>query len=145
MLSLSLSRCRNQLTLTHSIAFLGALIYASITYHRHCRAKSRFLRSLQCTDLFPVGTADDDEAAVIPGNSYRVSRAPGNSMKEISVPGEGTVLSYPAEVKEKDKEAVEVTVLRELGGEWEVYELPATRSFRSSRGAKSVRSLKGVR
>lgn len=66
-------------------------------------------------------------------------------MKEISAPGGGTVLSYPAEVKEKEKEAVEVTVLRELGAEWEVYELPATRSVRSSRGAKSVRSLKGVR
>ncbi len=43
------------------------------------------------------------------------------------------------------KEAVEVTVLRELGGDWEVYELPATRSKRSSRGGRSVRSLKGGR
>ena len=65
-------------------------------------------------------------------------------MKEVAAPRVGVgVLSYPAEVTEK--EAVEVTVLRELGGEWEVSELPATRSVRSSRGAKSVRSLKGLR
>ena len=48
---------------------------------------------------------------------------------------------YPAELKE----AVEVTVLRELGGEWDVYELPATMSARNSKGGKSVRSLKAVR
>ena len=68
--------------------------------------------------------------------------------------------------KKTTTEAVEVTVLRELGGDWsgenlmekedmeemkevekgrgEVFELSATRSKRNSRGGKSVRSLKAV-
>lgn len=61
-----------------------------------------------------------------------------NSVKEIDRVADR---DCPAEVKE----AVEVTVLRELGGGWEVYELPTTRSVRTSRGGKSLKSLKGSR
>ena len=64
--------------------------------------------------------------------------APKKSVEEIEPV---TAMPHPADVKE----AVEVTVLRELGGDWDVYELPATRSKRSSKGGKSVRSLNGVR
>ena len=83
--------------------------------------------------------ADDHEASPVVVDSHRVLRAPGNSVKDMGCGME--VVQRPAEVKE----AVEVTVLRELGGDWEVYELPATKSVRSSKGGKSVRSLKGVR
>lgn len=122
------------LTSHYSITFLGALIYASVIYHRHRRAKSRFFRSVQGTDLFPV-IADEGSHPV---HSHRTFRAPRTSIKEF---GSGAEVSYPAELKE----AVEVTVLRELGGDWDVYELAATRSARSSKGGKSVRSMKGVR
>lgn len=117
-----------------SVTFLSALIYASVVYHRHRCAKARFLHSVQGTDLFPVTT--DEEAN--PADSHRIFRAPADSIKEI---GHGVVAPYPAELKE----TLEVTVLRELGGEWGIYELPATRSVRSSKGGKSVKSLKGVR
>lgn len=80
--------------------------------------------------------ADPEEASHV--DSHRVLRAPRTSIKEMGIEIE---VQHPAEVKE----AVEVTVLRELGGDWEVYELPATRSVRNSKGGKSVRSLKGVR
>ncbi|CAD6583680.1 MAG: hypothetical protein ASARMPREDX12_001342 [Alectoria sarmentosa] len=116
------------------ITFLSALIYASVVYHRHRRAKARFFHSFQGTDLFPVTT--DEEAN--PADSHRIFRAPAKSIKEI---GPGVVAPYPAELKEM----LEVTVLRELGGEWGIYELPATRSVRNSKGGKSVKSVKGVR
>lgn len=52
---------------------------------------------------------------------------------------EAPPLSPGAEADDDDdetKEAVEVTVLKELGGDWAVYELPATaKSVRNSRGA----------
>lgn len=64
--------------------------------------------------------------------------APKKSIREIEPL---TAVPHPADAKE----AVEVTVLGELGGGWDVYELPATRSKRSSKGGKSVRSLNGVR
>lgn len=73
-----------------------------------------------------------------PARSHRILRAPRNSIKEMDP---GAEISYTPEVKE----ALEATVLRELGGDWEVYELPATRSVRNSKGGKSVKSLKGVR
>lgn len=126
--------CRDWLTWHPSITFLGALIYASVVYHRHRRARSRFLRSMQGKDLFPVIT--DDVAD--PVNSHQSLGVLSNSVKEI---GTGAEETYPAEIKEK--EAVEMTVLSELSGRWEEYELPATRSVRSSRGARSVRSGKG--
>ncbi len=69
-----------------------------------------------------------------PVGSHQMLQASRNSIKEID-------RDCPAEVKE----AVEVTVLRELGGGWEVYELPTTRSVRTSKGGKSLRSLKGSR
>ena len=122
---------KKSLTMSHSLTFLGTLIYASVIYHRHRRAKARFLRSMQGKDLFPAVTDEETN----PANSQRILLAPRNSVKEM---GSGTEAA-------RMKEAVEVTVLRELGGDWDVYELPATRSVRSSRGAKSVRSLKGVR
>lgn len=78
----------------------------------------------------------DQEAG--PPGSQRVLRAPRDSVKEM---GHGMEARHPAELKE----AVEVTVLRELGGDWDVYELPATKSVRSSKGGKSVKSFKGVR
>ena len=78
-----------------------------------------------------------DEVAT-PVNSQRILWAPRHSMKET---GAGAEVAYPAETKE----ALEATVLRELGGNWEVYELPTTRSVRSSKGAKSVKSHKGIR
>ena len=56
-------------------------------------------------------------------------RAPRNSSTTKEA-----VASGAEEVAEMKKEAVEMTLLRELGGDWEVYELPATRSVRSSRG-----------
>lgn len=64
-----------------------------------------------------------------------------SSMKEPPAPGAENA-AYPAH---ETKEAVEVTVLKELGGDWEVYELPATKSARNSRRgtARSVWSLKG--
>ena len=78
---------------------------------------------------------NDDEAAD-PVGTERVLLAPRNSIREAA-PG--------AELPET-KEALEVTVLRELGGSWEVHELPATRSGRSSRGgSRSAKSLKGIR
>ena len=117
-----------------SVTFLGTLIYASVIYYRHRRAKSRFLCSFQGKDLFPVIA---DEAAD-PIGTQRVLVAPRNSVKEMAPEAE---LPFAPETKE----ALEVTVLRELGGNWEVHELPATRSVRSSRGAKSTRSLKGIR
>ena len=78
-----------------------------------------------------------DEAAD-PVATQRVLLAPSNSVRETAPEAE---LPFAPETKE----ALEVTVLRELGGNWEVHELPATRSVRSSRGAKSPRSLKGIR
>ena len=64
-----------------------------------------------------------------------------SSMKEPPAPG-AQAAAYPAHGA---KESLEVTVLKELGGDWEVYELPATtKSVRNSRGAaRSVWSLKG--
>lgn len=121
-------------TLVLFVTFLAALIYASVVYRRHRRARARLLRSLQDTDLFPM---IDDEAAK-PVGSHRILRAPRNSLKEMCP---GQEISHPAAMKE----AVEVTVLRELGGDWEVHELPATRSVRSSKGGKSTRSLKEVK
>ena len=117
-----------------SVTFLGTLIYASVVYHRHRRAKSRFLRSFQGKDLFPVIA---DEAAD-PVGAQKIPLAPRTSMRETTPEAE---LPFAPE----KKEALEVTVLRELGGNWEVHELPATRSTRSSRGGKSARSLKGIR
>ncbi|CAF9930566.1 hypothetical protein IMSHALPRED_008220 [Imshaugia aleurites] len=112
-------------TLVLFITFLSALIYASVVYHRHRRAQARFLRSIHGSDLFPVIA---DETAASPVHSHRSPHAPRKSIKEIS-PAE---VAYPAE----SKEALEVTVLRELGGDWDVYELPATRSVRSLGGAR---------
>ena len=57
--------------------------------------------------------------------------------------GSGAEETYPAELK--GKEAVELNASGDLSDRWEVHELPATRSVKSSRGARSVRSLKGVR
>lgn len=76
----------------------------------------------------------DDETSQV--DSHQLLRAPRNSIKEM---GHKMEVQHPTELKE----AVEVTVLRELGGSWDVYELPATRSVRSSKGGKSVKSLKG--
>ncbi|KAL9067722.1 MAG: hypothetical protein Q9161_006714 [Pseudevernia consocians] len=121
-------------TLVMFVTFLAALIYASVVYHRHRRVKAHFLSSVQGPDLFPV-IADE---GVNPVCSHRVPRVPRNSIKET---GPAPKVPRPAE----SKEAVEVTVLRELGGDWEVYELPATRSVRNSKGGKSLRSLKGSR
>lgn len=121
-------------TLVLFLTSLGALIYASVIYHRHRRAKSLFLCSIHGTDLYPV-IADE---GVNPNHSHRILRAPRNSIKEMTDPG-AELPVYTTEVKE----ALEVTVLRELGGDWEVYELPATRSVRNSKGGKSVKSLKG--
>ena len=124
----------NWLSLNYSITFLGALIYGSVIYHRHRRAKCHFHRSFQDKELFPV-MVDETSSPVV---NNRALQAPRNSIKELAP---GVEVPDPAEMKE----AVEVTVLRELGGGWELYELPATKSVRSSRGAKSVRSLKGTR
>ena len=129
-------RCEEWLIWPSSITFLGTLIYASVIYYRHRRARSRFLRSLQGKDLFPI-IADE---AVNPVNSHQVLRTRRHSIKEI---GAGAEETHPADLKKK--EAVEMSALKELSDGWEVYELPATRSVRSSRGARSVRSLKGVR
>ena len=120
------------LTSNYSITFFAALIYASVVYHRHRRTRARFLRSLHSKDLFPV-IADE---VTDPVGSQRVLRAPRNSIQEM---GPGQKVSY------QEKEALEVTVLRELGGDWELPELPATRSMRSSKGGKSVKSLKSLR
>ena len=122
------------LSLDCSVTFLATLIYASLVYHRHRRTKARFLCSVQGTDLYPV--IADSEAN--PVGSPRMFQASSNSVKEIAHVADR---DCPAEVKE----AVEVTVLRELGGDWEVYELPTTRSVRTSKGGKSLRSLKGSR
>lgn len=70
-----------------------------------------------------------------PVGSHRVLRAPRNSIKGT---GPGAEVLYQAGLRE----AVEVTVLKELGGDWEVYELPATRSVRSSSGGKSLKGLR---
>lgn len=111
----------------NSITFLGSLIYASVIYHRHRRAKSRFLRSLQDKELYPVIA---DELAI---------PAPRAPKTVSSCAKEAPPLSPGAEADDDDdetKEAVEVTVLKELGGDWAVYELPATaKSVRNSRGA----------
>ncbi|KAF6238538.1 hypothetical protein HO173_003043 [Letharia columbiana] len=112
-------------TLVLFVTFLAALTYASIVYHRHRRAKARFLRSVQGADLFPV-IADEDASPV---GSHRIFRALRNSIKGLSPEAE---VPYPAELKE----AVEVTVLRELGGDWDMYELPATRSVRNFKGGR---------
>ena len=74
-----------------------------------------------------------------PVNSLRIHRAPRNSIKETAP---GTEVLHPGA---EAKEAVEVTLLRELGGDWEVFELHTTRSGRNSRGGRSVRSSKGAR
>ncbi|KAL9137590.1 MAG: hypothetical protein Q9175_001215, partial [Cornicularia normoerica] len=113
------------------VTFLGALIYASVIYQRHRRAKFRFLSSVNSTDLFPVIT--DERPS--PVDSHRVLRAPRNSIKGTSP---GAEVLYQAGLRE----AVEVTVLKELGGDWEVYELPATRSVRSSSGGKSLKVVR---
>ena len=79
-----------------------------------------------------------DEAAE-PVGTQRICLAPRNSIKEAAPEAE-------LPIAPETKEALEVTVLRELGGNWEVHELPATRSVRSSRGnSKSAKSLKGIR
>lgn len=80
----------------------------------------------------------DPEAC--PVDRRRVLGALGDRIGVKDVGWEGEV-QRPKE----SKEALEVTVLRELGGSWEVYELPATRSVWSSRGGKSVKGFKGVR
>ena len=82
-----------------------------------------------------------DDEAPNPVNSHQILRTPTENIKEIGAGGVETM--YPAELKEK--EALEMKVLRELSGGWEAYELPATKSVRSSRGARSVRSEQGGR
>ena len=73
-----------------------------------------------------------------PIQSHGTIQAPRNSIKEVDP---GAEVPYTPKVKE----ALEVTVLRELGGDWEVHELAATRSVRNSMGGKSAKSLKGIR
>ena len=118
-----------------SITFLGTLIYASVVYYRHRRARSRFLRLAQGKDLFPMITDD----VTTPVHSHQPLLMPRNSIKEMGTGGEET---HPADLKEK--EAVELNALGKFD-RWEVHELTATRSVRSSREARSVRSSKGGR
>ena len=125
--------CWESLIWNLSITFLGTLIYASVIYYRHRRARSRFLRLAQGKDLFPMITDD----VTTPVHSHRSPLMPRNSIKEMSAGGEET---YPAELKRK--EAVELNALGEFD-RWEVHELIATRSVRSSREARSVRSSRG--
>lgn len=114
---------------------LAALIYASIVCHRHSLAKTRFLRlhSTLGPDLFPVPPSHQvrHEAPTNP-----IARRPSHFPPPAAL--------HPAIANQKTKEAIEVTVLRELGGgEWNVYELPATRSVRSSRGGTRRGTMEG--
>ncbi|KAM0795692.1 hypothetical protein BDR22DRAFT_893936 [Usnea florida] len=130
------------------LTFLAALIYASTIYHRHRLAKTYFLRSVLGPDLFPIPPSHEVGHEIQTSPITRnLPPPPLPSSAALETP------NHPATAQLKTKEAIEVTVLRELGGgEWNVYELPATRSVRGSKGGTrrgtmeggSVRSLKVV-
>lgn len=80
----------------------------------------------------------DREASPVDSHSVLGGPGDGNSIRDMGLEME---VQRPAE----SKEALEVTVLRELGGNWVGYELPVTRSVRTSRGGKSVKGFTGVR